>query len=134
MQTIVEIPRTEEQLRRIWGVDFKPTERETVHPIGRETVQVVINIPSTAYQGILNANNAGGNWNDDLLGVLCRGVANGTLLPKGHGELKDTDVLRDYFWDNRSKLYTHKDLRIVIDNAPTIIEADKESEDNNGKD
>lgn len=53
-------------------------------------------------------------------------VKNGTPLPKGHGKLIDADVLCDYFWDNRSKLYTHKDLQIVIDNAPTIIEADKE--------
>lgn len=52
-------------------------------------------------------------------------VKNGTPLPKGHGKLIDADVLCDYFWDNRSKLYTHKDLQIVIDNAPTIIEADK---------
>lgn len=56
------------------------------------------------------------------------GIVHGAPLPKGHGDLKDADVLCDYFWDNRSKLYTHKDLRIVIDNAPTIIASDKESE------
>ena len=42
-----------------------------------------------------------------------------------HGRLIDADVLGDYFWDNRSRLYTRKDLQIAIDNAPTIIEADK---------
>ena len=62
-------------------------------------------------------------------------ILKGTPLPKGHGRLIDADVLCDYFWDNRSKLYTHKDLRIVIDNAPTIIEADKaESEDTEDED
>lgn len=54
-------------------------------------------------------------------------IYDGTPLPKEHGRLIDADALCDYFWDNRSKLYTHKDLRIVIDNAPTIIEADKEN-------
>lgn len=57
-----------------------------------------------------------------------KAIANGTPLPKGHGALKDTDALCNHFWDNRSKLYTYKDLQIVIDRAPTIIEADKEGE------
>lgn len=52
-------------------------------------------------------------------------LKNGTPLPEGHGRLIDADVLCDYFWDNRSKLYTHKDLQIVIDRQSTIIEADK---------
>ena len=52
-------------------------------------------------------------------------IKNGTPLPKGHGRLIDADVLCNYFWDNRSKLYTRKDLQIVIDGADTIIEADK---------
>ena len=55
-------------------------------------------------------------------------VVNGTLLSEGHGRLIDADVLRDYFWDNKSKLYTHKDLQIVIDRQPTVIEADKGEE------
>lgn len=55
-------------------------------------------------------------------------VANGTPLSEGHGRLIDADVLRDYFWDNKSKLYTHKDLQIVIDRQPTVIEADKGEE------
>lgn len=54
-------------------------------------------------------------------------IKNGKPLPKGHGRLIDADVLCEHFWDNRSKLYPHKDLRIVIDRTPTIIEADKET-------
>lgn len=50
-------------------------------------MQVVINISTIAYQAILNANNVSGNWGDDLLGVLCKGVANGTPLLKGTGRL-----------------------------------------------
>ena len=61
---------------------------------------------------------------------LAECVRRGILLPKGHGRLIDADVLCDYFWDNRSKLYSHKDLQIVIDRISTIIEADKEGEIN----
>ena len=46
----------------------------------------------------------------------------GTPLPEHHGRLIDSKVLGNYFWDNRSKLFEYKDLQIVIDNAPTIIE------------
>lgn len=47
-------------------------------------MQIVIDIPDTAYRGIIKADHAGGDWSNDLLGILCSGVANGTPLPKGH--------------------------------------------------
>lgn len=50
-------------------------------------------------------------------------IANGTPLPKGHGRLIDADYL-----DMRAISIV---LKEDVDNAPTIIEADKaESEDN----
>ena len=59
-------------------------------------------------------------WNDvsdfdkeDLVIVL-NAIANGTPLPKGHGRLIDADDLLD---------------NACIDEIPTIIEADTESED-----
>lgn len=61
----------------------------------------------------------------DYNSVIGNAIKNSTPLSGGHGRLIDADALCDYFWDNRSKLYTHKDLRIVIDRQPTIIEADK---------
>ena len=61
----------------------------------------------------------------DYNSVIGNAIKNGTPLSEGHGRLIDADVLCDYFWDNRSKLYTHKDLRIVIDRQQTIIEAGK---------
>lgn len=53
----------------------------------------------------------------------------GTPLPKGHGRLIDADALDDNCdWchtdDDGSWCYKCKD----IDNAPTVIEADKEDE------
>lgn len=59
-------------------------------------------------------------------------IANGTPLPKGHGRLKDIDWIDDncenhYSDTDGSWCYRWKD----IDNAPTIIEADKENKDAN---
>ena len=57
-------------------------------------------------------------------------IKNGTPLPKGHGRLKDIDWIDDncenhYSDTDGSWCYRWKD----IDNAPTIIKADKESEE-----
>ena len=80
-------------------------------------MQIVIDIPEEEYE-IIKACKAPMTWVEHL-------IKNGTPLPKGHGALIDVDVLCEHFWDNRSKLYSHKDLQIVIDRTPTIIEADK---------
>lgn len=82
-------------------------------------MQIVIDIPEEYYEAIMKIP-VYQSTADMLI------IKNGTPLPKGHGRLIDAEVLCDYFWNNKSKLYTHKDLRIVIDNAPTIIEAEKE--------
>ncbi len=60
---------------------------------------------------------------------IIKSVANGTVLPKGHGRLKDVDWIDDncenhYSDKDGSWCYTWRD----IDNAPTIIEAHTESE------
>lgn len=61
-------------------------------------------------------------------------IANGTPLPKGHGRLKDVDALLDIIGledndsnreDNVGAIVTLEDF----DSIPTIIEADKESEE-----
>jgi hypothetical protein len=84
-------------------------------------MQIVIDIPEEEYNIIKNSN-APMSWVEHL-------IANGIPLPKGHGKLGDLGALSDYFWDNRSKLYTHKDLQIILDNAEAIIPADTESEE-----
>lgn len=51
---------------------------------------------------------------------LCTAVANGTPLPKGHGRLIDEEQIPgDGGWDFSDRLML----------TPTIIEADKESEE-----
>ncbi len=58
-----------------------------------------------------------------VLDVL-EGVVNGTPLPKGHGRLIDADALKNE-WKNG---FHKKIVDALMDDAPTIIEADKESE------
>ncbi len=50
--------------------------------------------------------------------ALANDIKNGTPFPKGHGRLIDADDLK------RIGRYAHTNTD--IDNAPTIIEADKE--------
>lgn len=91
-------------------------------------MQIVIDIPEWKYKDICEGVEA-----SKKVGIptpspsIFEAIANGTPLPKGHGKLGDLGALSDYFWDNRSKLYTHKDLQIILDDAPTIIPADAES-------
>ena len=89
-------------------------------------MKYIIELPEEVKEKFDNAtkDDIYGNYYD-YNSVIGNAIKNSIPLPKGHGRLIDTDVLYDYFWDNRSKLYTQKDLQIVIDRQPTIIEADK---------
>jgi len=60
---------------------------------------------------------------------LCTAVENGTPLSKGHGRLIDGDKLElDTEWDDYYDGFTSYS-EMQIKEAPTIIEADKESEE-----
>lgn len=64
--------------------------------------------------------------------ALCAYVANGTPLPKGHGRLKDVDRFETHDeYDGQG--FTKSVYKDDIDNLPTIIDADNESEVNYGK-
>lgn len=54
--------------------------------------------------------------------IVEKAIANGTVLPKGHGRLIDTDAIWGIYHSNDYDFYE------ALDDAPTIIEADKESE------
>ena len=59
---------------------------------------------------------------------LIQGIKDGTPLPKGHGRLIDADELYDSLIFPNSLF--GKAFKEILDDAPTIIEADKaESED-----
>ena len=88
-------------------------------------MEIVIKIPNDMIKS-LEQGNFGAKYNIyDLVGYLM----NGTPLPKGHGRLIDADKLKLTQHDIHVEAinYRHRCISIEnIDNAPTIIEADKE--------
>jgi len=85
-------------------------------------IELVIKIPEEKYNYIKKQVAEG---IDNLLKVY---IANGTPLPKGHGRLIDTDEIGLI----DEQFYVPSDYYVAesaIENAPTIIEADKESEE-----
>lgn len=95
-------------------------------------MQIVIDIPDEMYQGIKETFKviSGSRRSERFDYILFNAVNTGTPLPKGHGRLIDVDKLYEQEMPAIKKdgvvyikLSTLQDL---IDDAPTIIEADKE--------
>ncbi len=87
-------------------------------------IELVIKIPEEMYKWVNEVNKFSDDYGiSDFIDL----VKNGTLLPKGHGRLIDADVLKTAFPCGES--VRTECVRATIDYAPTIIEADKESED-----
>lgn len=63
---------------------------------------------------------------DTMLDKLIRSVQNGTPLPKGHGRIGDLDALREEVSSWGMNDYEPSDFIDLIDQADTIIEADRE--------
>ena len=60
---------------------------------------------------------------------ITHAVANGVPLPKGHGRLIDANRLRSMYSINRANFNTVVGIQKWIDEAPTIIEAERSEED-----
>ena len=60
---------------------------------------------------------------------ISEAIANGTILPKGHGRLIDADNVKSHFSDKEGDAFTAFHFYDAVENAPTIIEASKESEE-----
>ena len=88
--------------------------------------EVVIKMPDAVYDWFVN-----GFPDRADLDELQRLVINGTVLPAGHGELKDADELHNEFADGTEGYdfahWCRTDICKVIDDARTVIEADKEN-------
>lgn len=87
-------------------------------------MEIVIKIPEEKYKAIQKCHASG-----FTLGMLDMAILSGIVLPKGHGALKDADMIyaKAQFYAPREfdgLLMDINDLK----NAPTIIEADKEEE------
>ena len=90
-------------------------------------MKLVIDIPEKVYTWIQR------EWVkcdfDSVINHALNGIKNGTPLPKGHGRLIDADA---FFKSASIKFYTTNLFSHIIStiyNAPTVIEADKEEQD-----
>lgn len=87
-------------------------------------MQIVIGIPKYIYDTIIACDGYISDCDNEKVG---NAIKNSTPLPKGHGRLIDADdiaVIDEQF-------YVPSDYYVAesaIDDAPTIIEADKEQE------
>lgn len=84
-------------------------------------VELVIKIPEETYKGIML-----GKWDENGLAYY---VKDGTPLPKGHGRLIDANRLRSMYSINRANFNTVVGIQKWIDEAPTIIEAERSEEE-----
>ena len=91
-------------------------------------IELVIKIPEGAYKLLKNE---GVDW----LGAehILNAVANGTPLPKGHGDLIDIDDIRVIELEDSLHIIRHEkgdEIDVYID-APTIIKAESENKTDN---
>jgi len=88
-------------------------------------MKIVIDIPEE-YYSLLKG------FNDEKCSMDMLLIKHGTPLPKGHGRLIDADVLLDQISRDKREAFTKHQVWLLLsqynDNAPTIIEADTESE------
>ena len=93
-----------------------------------ETIEGVIRIPKEQYESGTLVQYFG-CYSKQLDEVMYKG----TVLPKGHGVLKDvTNLMRGLYTDMQTieDTFTSSDVYKMIDEeCPIIIEADKESEE-----
>lgn len=92
-----------------------------------ETVEVLIKLPKELYQMIKEDTLLPKNY------AINEAIQNGTVLPKGHGDLKDANYMKREGIINRGNYNSIKGVREWIDEAPTIIEADKEVDNGENK-
>ena len=88
-------------------------------------MQVVIDIPDEDYKRIKDMPDAF----NSLTSRTYKSIRNGTPLPKGHGKLVDADSMKRIDAIQRGDFNSIESIRKWIDIMPTVIEADKEAED-----
>lgn len=93
-------------------------------------IELIIRIPEEFYEGLRKVDLMfkGQRNGKTLAAVIFDAVANGTPLPKGHGDLKDMNEVEQLLDLKTPDNIIAKALKNFIENVPTIIEADKEEE------
>lgn len=99
-------------------------------------MKIVVDIDDEKYKAISNYIKVirdealkNGYADNDVTPIGWVAIADGTPLPKGHGDLKDAEKLKSAFitWSMAVRgNFTDADIASIIYNSPTIIEADKE--------
>lgn len=93
-------------------------------------MQIVIDIPKELYDLIQNKLDFNGDLKQKDIKTLMLAIDDGIPLPKGHGRLIDAreyeQDIRKHYFDNSTVI---RCTEIALFYAPTIIEADTESEE-----
>ena len=93
-------------------------------------IELVVKIDEEIYKR-LKSLSRGDYFEHDICGDSMRRIANGALLPKGHGKLKDINKIYDRIDAlNHSEQYKGKYTGVlaILTMADTIIEADNDKE------
>lgn len=85
-------------------------------------MQIVIDIPENQYSLIMQSHRSGVERFVEKEAMMYA-IKNGTPLPKGHGRMIDADALYGQYE------YADYDFDKTMEYAPTIIEADRRSEE-----
>lgn len=88
--------------------------------------EIVIKIPDKVYESVIEEGFSVRNARE-----LIHAMVNGKVLPKGHGELKDVSKLKEnYHTVFNEDFGISEDVVNLgdIDEAPTLVEADKGEE------
>ena len=88
-------------------------------------MKIVIDIDDNLYTRLFD--NGVDNYDDAE--NMATAIRKGTPLPKGHGKIGDLDALREEVSSWGMNDYEPSDFIDVIDQADTIIEADKAESD-----
>jgi hypothetical protein len=109
-------------------------------------MKVVIDIDEEDYKKIIKITNAWRYTGTTIVGSAYHAIANGQILPKGHGDLIERKELKEHkFLSPQVKVIGGRHsgklkeqitqayqkgwndcIDAIIDNAPTVIETDKE--------
>lgn len=84
-------------------------------------IELVIKLPKDIIEGAKSSPNYYPTY---LFEKIWRAIANGTPLPKGHGQLIDADKLSEEIFVIDA--YSEESVKEQINDAPTVIPADKE--------
>jgi len=95
-------------------------------------IKLIIEIDNSIYDICKSVRDLPLDENDIMSSLIMQSVANGTPLEKGHGRLIDADKYRHMWVDTFDSCYGNacsKLFKDSVDNADTIIEADKRGDE-----